>query len=161
MWRFNAKGRVLHWDNYRFCQSDLQGSKCVCSAAFVYVRKCWCGRESISKSTVRVRERREDEQNVCPNRKSLLVVRASEVLARPVIFIKPFVTLRNHHCLSPCHSPEDVFSQPSVWHWCPWSAGLILYSIMMLFMFSFFIPAVCIWHKVQWDSSQTLCSYIT
>lgn len=121
MWGFNAKVAALHWDNYTFCLSDLQGAKSVCSVDFVHVQKYRCAFLCLS---LWERSKRK-KKRLSPDRKNLsmcacaaavhtagcVFVCKCELVVRPVIFIKP----QWNYCLVQRRVPvilQRMFSLP-------------------------------------------------
>lgn len=155
MWRFNAKVRVFQWDNYRFCLSDLRGRKCVC---FVCL-PCMSTSADVDRQCVRKKKRKRRK----PNRKSLSVcsvrsccwlcvlVRKCETVVKSVISVKSLVRQTLLYKVLVQYSLDCIMSLMCLIY-LQLSCNLCCFLCM---------PAVHVCHKTQWNTSETLCSYIT
>lgn len=158
MWRFNAKVRVFQGDNYRFCLSDLRGRKCVCFGCL----PCMSASADVDRQCVRKKKKKttkaqqEKPFSVCQcsgcSRCWLCVlVRKCETVVKTVISVKPLVRQTLLYIVLVQYSLDCIMSL------------MCLIYLQLLFNLCCFlcIPAVRVCHKTQWNSSETLCSYIT
>lgn len=131
---------------------------CLLGCLSVHVRKCWCGSSMCEKEEEKTTKAQQEKPfSVCQCSGSsrcwlCVLVRKCETVVRPVISVKPLVrqTLLLYIVLVQS-SLDSIVSLMC----------LIYFQLLSNLCCFLCIPAVCICHKTQWTSSETLCSYIT